>query len=449
MSEYPSPRPTEDVTFATDGGAPKTEPSSGLRAAGWQYKAVVAHEVLNWIVNALGASLAWLRAAALRAWSQPYEAWAAHAWGEPFMLRLDPSGLVGGVTDAKALAGSGGTNDSQLCSDGARVFYNRGAFVYAARNDHTTDAAELASAAHNNGGNALCAHTDGRLVAWSRSVVSGGSNLQAYLIDDAGGLTLWMDSGAEDEDCYACLCDWGAGGASDGVVWWGDDAPALRVYSAGEGTADVTGTISQAIRALDTLGPLLFVATSDGALKSYFKANSVPAVADPITDMPHRTYVSLGYAPRTVSLCNDGEVIYMLVDGTGTGTTDIESIQLHAFRVWSGELLWSKYTNTSNTVGRRLRLSCDDRFIYATWNAGVGVGIAVMDKADGGVVKMVQPSGNVVHACDGVASFYYLNSSANTLHRVGVGRGPGLFVRQAPMQGRSTHRVIAPLTRHP
>lgn len=450
MSEYPSPRPTADVTFSTDGGSPRTEPSSGLRAAGYAYRSTVAHDNLNWLLNALGESLDWLRAAILRAWSQPYEAWAAHAWGEPFMLRLDPSALIGDWVESKGLGGSGGTNDSQICSDGARVFYVRGASIYMARNDHATDAAVIASAAFNDVGQPVAMHTDGRLVAVGSTGGSGGDDVQAYLIGDDGTLTLWFASAGED-GCYAVHCDWGAGGLTDGVLWWGTEAGELYSHSVGESSVIVTGTIAAAIRALDTCGPLLFVATSDGELRSFYKANSLPNVGNDITDNPHLSYIDLSYGTaRTISLCNDGERVYMLVDGAGTGTTDIESIQLHAFDIWSGTLLFSKYTNINVSAARRIRVECDDRYVYATWaRAGGELIVRVFHKTTGATIYDRRPGANFFFTVDGVNTLYVLNSNADTLSQTRLGRGPGLFVRQAPMQGLTYRRVLAALTRHP
>ena len=449
MSEYPSAKPTQDVTWATDGGAPKTEPSSGLRTAGYANKAIVAHDHLNFLLAALGESVDWLRSVVVRRFENLYEAYLATAWADPFVLRSNPGavGAPGSLDTTKALPGAGSLNGSALCCDGARLYYGRSNVLYVAANTLSGDAEVLDSEAWTGTGNILCMHTDGHFIALGFEATAGTANsVLAWTVGADGTLTPFFDSGASTNDCTAVLCDYAAGGVTDGVIWFADSSTALYSVSAGEGAVAVTGTLGEVVMALDATTKYLFVALVSGILRAYPKATAIPTVGDPITNETPIEYVDLSYgSTRRASICNDGETVFYVIDGTGSGT-GAAALQIYAYDIISATLLWSLSAPYEGSMAQRLRIHCDDRYVYCHWpvSSASDWRATIFRKADGEIVNTYTPSGNFWIAIDGGFSAWVLNSSAGNLKRLDMAREPGLWMRGQAMQGQRHRRLLLP-----
>jgi len=433
MAELPTNRPTDSFSWpATTNGT--SEPSSGLRNAGWAPGDAPPAEEFNWWWQKLGQNLDWLRALAVRRFQTMPEAIAATAEGDLCMID-HPWQAIHEAADV-IIGNNGGVPFTPLlvACDGRRLYIASNAATGRLAAYEATPAATAVALWSLSGLeiDPIDISTDGEVVAVTNGITGSPAPKNIIIYDAATGGVLYTD--ASTGYCYACVCA-GRDGAGNRRVYWGT-APGtgsafIYRWSGASRITEESGLND--IRALAFGGEVLVAAYSPDGTKVGFRAWG-------LADGGGRSFICEATATanpsRAQGLACDGERIYWLVTGVGGG----EDHRVFCYSVASGGvLLWTATLGDVNVGFNRLHV--DDRYVYATWFASGDTVVAILDKRTGGVVSLINPNDSLAPLANGRAfavdgsRVWVCFDGESVIGARGTSRQPTLWRRRG-IQGR-------------
>lgn len=430
MAEYPSDKPTQDVTWATAPADPGdvVEMDAGKKLAGFTFKATIPYEEENWQRNAYGTYLHWLSGLAVRQFDSLYDALYTSAdelrgnQFETFILRAQAGRARSGSPIQQAGAGTGIIRC--VCTDGGRIYYVQGGVLCSAKNIHSTSANGLATRTPAGGLNARNMACDGR------AIIIANTNTLAppvTVINTTDKTLPVLYEGVGSGSVDACCAD---STANQARVWWGTQA------GGGTDTVEFWGSVDGLVSALTSLQPVralcatqdfLFVGTGDSTnalLKKYEKdAGGDDFALNHIADISNPAIVQT----RAQALCTDGEFVFWLIDGDGSNAPTTRAVN-----IYDGTALWTVTHAANIGYGIGLGICCDDRYVYVPWFASGSHGVMALDKATGAKRAMLLQGTDMMTPCtDGVQVMTASATSLEGIFRQHTGRQPGHWMAQS------------------
>lgn len=373
MAENPSAKPTDDFswTAVTNG---TSEPSSGLRIAGWEAGEAPSEQNFNWWWQKSGANIEWCRANAVRHFDNLFDAIDGTSAEDVFVVTPPERGRVESAhqynTDATAVA--------KIATDGRIVVtvddqVVRGEPNAYANASFTTDPKWSYDAATEQGIDVQRISTDGVVVAFGNGITGGPPSVVIVTTASDDGGVIYED--ANTGYCYAVCAD--SYGGNTPRVWWGTHAGGsdkIYKWTGGARAQMLTGLTD--VKCMCATPDLLIFSSVDStnvSLHAYYKEAFTLAwnVASFVASV----------GARSQSVCSDGELIFHLLDGSGGAAPSLRAVS-----AFDGSVIWTVTGGTNHTYGAGLRVECDDRHVYARWRVSSTDCVAVFDKATGRIV---------------------------------------------------------------
>lgn len=375
MAENPSAKPTDSFswTAVTNG---TSEPSSGLRAAGWEAGEAPSEQNFNWWWQKTGENLEWCRANAVRHFDNLYDATNGTSIEDVFVVTPSERGRAQAAHQNNTAA----TAITKLATDGRIVVTVDDQVVRGEPNAYV--AASFGStalwsydAATEGGIDATKLSTDGVVLAIANGVT--GTPPRVVIVTTAGD-----DGGMAYEDAdtgyvYAICAD--SYGSNTPRVWWGTHggAGADKIFKwTGGARAEMLGSLTDVKCMCATADYLIFstVDSSNVKLHAYYKEAFTLAwsVASFVASV----------GARSQSVCSDGDLIFHLLDGVGGSAAP----SLRAVSLFDGAVLWTVTGADNYAYASGLRVECDDHHVYARWRYAGADTVTVFDKKTGRIV---------------------------------------------------------------
>lgn len=437
MAESPSTKPTDSFSWpATTNGT--SEPSSGLRNAGWAPGDAPPATEFNWWWQRMGGSLDWLRALAVRRFTTLAEAVRATEVGDTFMLAPP---FVAAQSQAVAYIGVGFVPVAIAC-DGRRFYVasaNATGDVAAFESDGGTTPTAVWSRTGLDDIDPNEMSADGGVVAIANGITGSPTPKSVLILDASDGSTLYTDPATG--SVRGIVADTMPDGTKR--AWWGTAASgnANIIYSWTGASKTTRFSGLYAVRGMAVGGDLLvYAASPDGTLcglTAQWRDDTSTALLWSVTFAAD--------VARTQAVATDGERVFWLINGASGG-------DVHRLRCYSGAtgaLLWDlQLEDITLSEARRLRV--DDRYVYATWMRGVPPSntdaVAIVCKWTGALVGLLDPSDAIAGYAnsfdvDGVHAWLLMNGEA-AVARMGTNRQPSLWRRESHVTSRP-HRRLA------
>jgi hypothetical protein len=389
MAETPSTKPTDSFSWpsATNG---VSEPSSGLRNAGWAPGDAPPAEEFNWWWQRLGAALDWVRSLAVRRFDSLHEAIAATSEGDIFAV--NHAWLPMHEADAVYIGITSGvsTPPSLLACDGRRIYMAGDAASgrLAAYDATPAAAATMLWSLTGLEIDPIDISTDGEHVAITNGITGSPSPKNIIIYDADDGSLLYTDTGSG--YCYACVCA-GRDSLGNPRVYWGEgnNIGATNTIFRWNGTSRITF--------LGSVHPVLAMAWGGGVLVAAYSPDGVKVGIQAWAIGADSSFaVTLVQASATADpgrrqgLATDGEYVYWCV----TGSPGAEDHRLFCYEARAGgSLVWTATLGDVN-LGQ-LRVLVDDRYVYAPWRLGGDDVVGVFDKRTGAMLGTINPNDSV------------------------------------------------------
>jgi hypothetical protein len=434
MAELPTSKPADSFAWpATTNGT--SEPSNGLRNAGWAPGDAPPAEEFNWWWQKLGQNLDWLRALAVRRFQTLPEAIAATAPGD--VLVLAPA--HGALIEASYATMATPSTPRLVACDGAVVItaYDGGGV----RADPPVIGTPTALWTASLGVSFFASMSaDGLVVALGSDGTAGDA---LTVLDMTNGNTIYADTsvGAQVGVCVAHS----ASPSLPRAYWSIKESGTSNVLYAWAGASRISlVTGLRWIRGLAAGGHLLVAAVSSDGTDSALRAWKIYPGSAGAADSLWSVTLTGTSADRGQAVATDGERVYWLINGTIGGAQH----RLRCHSGATGAMLWDVILeDISLTQPRRVRV--DDRYVYATWMVGIPPSeeeaIGVFCKFTGQILGLLNP-GDSISAyvrdfdVDGV-HIWLLSDGESMVLRHGTGRHLSTWAREPISQDRPYRRL--------
>lgn len=427
MGEQPYDKPTEDTSWATDGGATLTEPTSGEKADGFSLNDPVPFDEKNWWRNAVGKILNYLVPGAIRIFDDLPSAIAATSAGDLFRLVEAPE-RWSTVPLTKTSKGGTGFAIEMIATDGQHLYYTQDDWLVAALNVPNASVDEQWALDISAMGALKCIDCDGQAIAIGAEQTTTEDTLK--VVDTDGNVLFTDDTYAEvrsvavdsRDNLFVYFAVTGAG-----IYTWDDDTGIVMLF------ASLTTIMSVAVTS-----EYIIAVTTDGDgdhnIVRYFRNGT--SLSTTASDANSGSVVR-------ASIKSDGRRIFAAIYAANHAVCCYPLIG-RAYPLGENSSAWSHQGVLDPGATEEAVLAVDGHYVYvlgATY-------IWVFDKVTGGVIYRWDHSGGgtpTALAADGQRVWTNVipgTANPNYLCALPVERQPGLWRR---LSAAGTDDTMTPL----